>query len=223
PNLTDLQDSHSTLQTEHSRTIGNLRDLQDSHLCLQTEHSSTTKNLIDLKDSHINLQIEHSKVTEILKDPIPWNIRGQIAEELDNWKENEKTFIKTNGAKRVLEYIKENRCVFVTASSGCGKTSLVRNVALQMQNEDYEILPVSNRKEIIKWYNPRKNMLFVVDDFCGTYTLNPTQFENWKNLMEALVDRKQSSCLCLVDYRFIRTGKCNICHSFCLVHVISDL
>ncbi|XP_063404199.1 uncharacterized protein LOC134687672 [Mytilus trossulus] len=149
-NLRDLQDSHSTLQTEHSRATHNLRDLQDSHTSLQAEHSSTTKNLIDLKDSHSTLQIEHSKVTEILKDPVPWNIRELINEELENWKEDNKIFIETNGAKCVLKCIKENGCVVVTASSGTGKTSLVRHVALQMHNEGYEILPVSNPKEIIK-------------------------------------------------------------------------
>ncbi|XP_063404193.1 uncharacterized protein LOC134687664 [Mytilus trossulus] len=188
-NLRDLQDSH-----KHSSTTKNLIDLKDSHSTLQTEHSSTTRNLVDLKDSHSTLQIEHSKVTEILKDPVPWNIRELINEELENWKEDDKIFIETNGAKCVLKCIKENGCVVVTASSGTGKTSLVRHVALQMHNEGYEILPVSNPKEIIKWYNPIKKILFVVDDFCGTYNLNPMKFENWKNMTEkikTLVEKKQ--------------------------------
>ncbi|VDI60066.1 Hypothetical predicted protein [Mytilus galloprovincialis] len=158
-NFIDLQDAFITLQTEHSSTTQNLIDLKDSHCTLQTEHSSTTKNLIDLKNSHSTLQIEHSKVTEILKDPIPWNIRGQITEELENWKKDDKTFIETNGSKGVLKYIRENCCVVVTASPGSGKSSLVRHVALQIQNEGYEILPVSNPKEIIKWYDPKKQSI----------------------------------------------------------------
>ncbi|XP_071145116.1 uncharacterized protein [Mytilus edulis] len=190
----EMKELRRTMDIENSTIRENLRDLQDSHSTLQTEHSSTTKSLIDLKDSHRTLQMEHSKVTEILKDPIPWNIREQINEELENWKKDDKTFIETNGAKCVLKCIKENGCVVVTASSGSGKSSLVRHVALQMQNEGYEILPVSNSKEIIEWYNPIKKILFVVDDFCGTYSLNPMKFENWKNLMEkikALVEKKQ--------------------------------
>ncbi|VDI83823.1 Hypothetical predicted protein [Mytilus galloprovincialis] len=191
--LKDLKDSHSTLQTEHSSTTDTLSDLQDSQRTFKTEHSIVTEILRDLKDSNSILQIEHSKVTEILKDPIPWNIREQITEVLESWKEDDKTFIETNGAKSILKCIKENGCVVVTASSGTGKTSLVRHVALQMQNEGYEILPVSNPKEIIKWYNPSKNTLFVVDDFCGTYGLNPMKFDKWKNFMEkikALVEKK---------------------------------
>ncbi|VDI17889.1 Hypothetical predicted protein, partial [Mytilus galloprovincialis] len=189
----EMKELRRTMDIENSTIRENLRDLQDSHSTLQTEHSSTTKNLIDLKASHSTLQIEHSKVTEILKDPIPWNIRGQITEELENWKEDDKTFIETNGSKCVLKYIKENCCVVVTASPGSGKSSLVRHVALHIQNEGYEILPVSNPKEIIKWYDPSKNILFVVDDFCGTYSLNPMQFDKWKNMMEkikALLEKK---------------------------------
>ncbi|XP_076078749.1 uncharacterized protein LOC143048761 [Mytilus galloprovincialis] len=189
----EMKELRRTMDIENSTIKENLRDLQDSHSTLQTEHSSTTKKLIDLKDSHSTLLIEHSKVTDILKDPIPWNIREQINEELENWKKDDKTFIETNGAKCVLKCIKENGCVVVTASSGSGKSSLVRHVALQMQNEGYEILPVSNPKEIIKLYNPIKKILFVVDDFCGTYSLNPMKFENWKNLREkikALVEKK---------------------------------
>ncbi|VDI10861.1 Hypothetical predicted protein [Mytilus galloprovincialis] len=80
-----------------------------------------------------------------------WNLlfpkSEQINEELENWKKDDKTFIETNGAKCVLKCIKENGCVVVTASSGSGKSSLVRHVALQMQNEGYEILPVSNLRK----------------------------------------------------------------------------
>ncbi|CAG2187024.1 unnamed protein product [Mytilus edulis] len=95
----EMKELRRTMDIENSTIRENLRDLQDSHSTLQTEHSSTTKNLIGLKNSHRTLQNEHAKLTEILKDPIPWNIREQINEELENWKKDDKTFIETNGAK----------------------------------------------------------------------------------------------------------------------------
>ncbi|CAG2239451.1 unnamed protein product [Mytilus edulis] len=75
-NLRKLQDSHSNLQTEHSEVTKNLRKLQDSHSTLQTKHTEVTGNLWKLQDSHSTLKREHMEVTELLKDPIPWNIRG---------------------------------------------------------------------------------------------------------------------------------------------------
>ncbi|XP_052085420.1 uncharacterized protein LOC127723035 isoform X2 [Mytilus californianus] len=200
-NLIGLRESHSTLQTEHSKVKENLRDLQTSHSILQTshsslhtEHSKIMENMRELQDTQCTLQAGNSKVTEILTDPVPWNIRGQIKDELETWKEDDKTYIQTEAAKRILKLIKEKGCVVVTASSGCGKSSLVRHVALQMQTHGFDILPVSMPKKIDKWYNPNKKNLFVVDDFCGTYTLNPTKYENWKNCMQiikTLVEKKQ--------------------------------
>ncbi|XP_071178288.1 ankyrin-3-like [Mytilus edulis] len=102
-------------------------------------------------------------------------------------------FIETNGTKSVFKCIKQNSCVVVTGSSGTGKSSVVRHVALQMQEEGYVTLPITNPEKIIKWYNPSKKIMFVVDDFCGTYTVNPLKFESWKNLMEqikTLVEKK---------------------------------
>ncbi|XP_052075453.1 uncharacterized protein LOC127712894 [Mytilus californianus] len=109
-----------------------------------------------------------------------------ITEKLEAWKEADKMYIEIIGAKSVFKCIHENGCVVVTGSSGTGKSSLVRHVALKMQHEGYDILPVSNPECIVTWHNPSKNLLFVVDDFCGTYAVNPMQFENWKNLMEQI-------------------------------------
>ncbi|XP_071122328.1 uncharacterized protein [Mytilus edulis] len=149
--------------------------------------------ILDQSNQEIMLEIKQlQKEMEEYRRPIPLNIRGQIKEELEIWAEDDKMFIETNGAKSVLKCIKENGCVVVTGSSGTGKSSLVRHVALQMQ-ESYEIIPVTNPEDVIHWYNPSKQILFVVDDFCGTYTINPIKFENWKNQMEkikSLVEKK---------------------------------
>ncbi|XP_071122331.1 uncharacterized protein [Mytilus edulis] len=149
--------------------------------------------ILDQSNQEIMLEIKQlQKEMEEYRRPIPLNIRGQIKEELEIWAEDDKMFIETNGAKSVLKRIKENGCVVVTGSSGTGKSSLVRHVALQMQ-ESYEIIPVTNPEDIIHWYNPSKQIMFVVDDFCGTYTINPMKFESWKNQMEkikSLVEKK---------------------------------
>ncbi|CAG2230248.1 unnamed protein product [Mytilus edulis] len=102
----------------------------------------------------------------------------QIKHELEKWESDDKIYIETNAARSILKCIKENGYVVVTASSGCGKSSLVRHVALQMHKDGFDVLPVTNPNDIITWYNPNKETLFVVIDYCGTYTLNPVKYEN---------------------------------------------
>ncbi|XP_076105867.1 uncharacterized protein LOC143074202 [Mytilus galloprovincialis] len=188
-----LDQSNQEIMLEIKQSQEKIKELRQTVDILGTEHSEVTENLRKLQVSHITLQTEHTEVTELLKYPIPWNIRGQIKEELKTWTEDDKMFIETNGAKSVLKCIKENGCVVVTGSSGTGKSSLMRHVALRMQEEGYVILPVTNPEKIIKWYNPSKKILFVVDDFCGTYTINPMKLESWKNQMEkikTLIEKK---------------------------------
>ncbi|XP_071178355.1 ankyrin-3-like [Mytilus edulis] len=188
-----LDQSNHEIMLEIKQSQEKIKELGQTVDVLGTEHSEVTESLRKLQDSHNTLQTEHMEVTELLKDPIPWNIRGQIKEELETWTEDDKMFIETNGAKSVLKCIKENGCVVVTGSSGTGKSSLMRHVSLRMQEEGYVILPVTNPEKIIKWCNPSKKILFVVDDFCGTYTINPMKLESWKNLIEkikTLIEKK---------------------------------
>ncbi|XP_063396977.1 uncharacterized protein LOC134681326 [Mytilus trossulus] len=189
-----LDQSNQEIMLEIKQSQEKIKELGQTVDILGTEHLELTENLRKLQVSHSSLQTEHTEVTELLRDPIPWNIRGQIKEELETWTEDDKMFIKTNGAKSVLKCIKEKGCVIVTGSSGTGKSSLMRHVALRMQKGGYDILPVTNPEKIIKWYNPSKKILFVIDDFCGTYTINPMKLESWKNLIEkikTLIDKKQ--------------------------------
>ncbi|XP_063448382.1 uncharacterized protein LOC134727917 [Mytilus trossulus] len=189
--ILDQSNQEIMLEIKHSQE--KIKELGQTVDILGTKHSEVTENLRKLQVSHSSLQTEHTEVTELLRDPIPWNIRDQIKEELKTWTEDDKMFIETNGAKSVLKCIKENGCVFVTGSSGTGKSSLMRHVALRMQEEGYVILPVTNPENIIKWFNPSKKILFVIDDFCGTYTINPMKLESWKNLMEkikTLIEKK---------------------------------
>ncbi|CAC5412656.1 unnamed protein product [Mytilus coruscus] len=75
-------------------------------------------------------------------------------------------FINTRAAQYVLKCIKDNSCVTITASSGVGKTATMRHVALQMAEEGYDVLIVTEPGDILRFYNPNKRTLFVSDIKC---------------------------------------------------------
>ncbi|XP_063448361.1 uncharacterized protein LOC134727895 [Mytilus trossulus] len=184
----DFNTAWSNISDAVSRLGGQPMKQECQELKVKILDQSNQEIMLEVKQS----QKEIEELRRAVNNPIPLNIRGQIKEELEIWAEDDKMFIETNGAKSVLKRIKENGCVVVTGSSGTGKSSLVRHVALRMQ-ESYEIIPITNPEDIIHWYNPSKQIMFVVDDFCGTYTINPMKFESWKNQMEkikSLVEKK---------------------------------
>ncbi|VDI15850.1 Hypothetical predicted protein [Mytilus galloprovincialis] len=95
-------------------------------------------------------------------------------------------FITTEATRHVLKCIKENSCVTIAASPGVGKTATLRHVASQMSDEGYDVLLVTDPGDIVKFYNPKQKTLFVIDDLCGTYSLNQTDVKVWKPVMERI-------------------------------------
>ncbi|CAC5408424.1 unnamed protein product [Mytilus coruscus] len=117
------------------------------------------------------------------------NISGvaRIKDTLKEWKTNDdEMFIKTRAAQHVLKCIKENSTVTITASSGVGKTYILRHVALQMAQLEYDIIPVTDLGDIVKFNNPNKKILIVVDDLCGNFSVDQSDIRSWEPLKEDL-------------------------------------
>ncbi|XP_071146102.1 uncharacterized protein [Mytilus edulis] len=139
-----------------------------------------------LEKSNEDMTVEMNKLKTAQEDTVPWNIRVRINENLVEWKENDRKFIKVRASNQVLKCIKENSCVTVVAGSGVGKTATLRHVTLQMANEGYDLLPVTDPSDIFRFDNPNKKTLFVIDDLCGNYSLSQADLQIWEPVMERM-------------------------------------
>ena len=104
---------------------------------------------------------------------IPHNIQEQHQDILNDWTKNVNMFVSTRASERVFNRIKWEQSVTVTGNPGVGKTATMRYVALKMKDEGYTVVPTNSPKDIINFSEEGKKMLFVVDDACGNYTVNP--------------------------------------------------
>ncbi|VDI03759.1 Hypothetical predicted protein [Mytilus galloprovincialis] len=132
---------------EYSKVHDNLRELQTSHSTLQTKHTKVTET-VNL------LQTELAKANEILKDPIPPNIKDQIDKGIKEWENNDKMFVTTRASEYVFDCLKNNSCLTLTAPSGVGKSFIARHTALVLQKEGYTIIPVLKPDDIRDYYQP---------------------------------------------------------------------
>ncbi|VDI59786.1 Hypothetical predicted protein [Mytilus galloprovincialis] len=147
---------------------------------------------------HMEEECKELRSKHLDQSTVPWNIRGkdtkvQISKILDQWQKNDGDFVETSAAKQVLECAQENSCVTITASSGVGKTATLQHVVLKMAEEGYDVLLVTNPQDIVKFYNPNQKTLFVIDDFCGTYSINQSDLLNWEpyvKRIEKLIQNK---------------------------------
>ncbi|XP_063404317.1 uncharacterized protein LOC134687792 [Mytilus trossulus] len=129
---------------------------------------------------------------------VPWNIRVQIIQILDQWQKNDEYFVETKAAKHVLKCIQENSCVTITASSGVGKTATLQHVVLKMADEGYDVVLVTNPHTIIEFYNPNQKTLFVIDNFCGTYSINRSDLYNWESVMMRIEELVHKSLIKII-------------------------
>ncbi|XP_071159028.1 uncharacterized protein [Mytilus edulis] len=170
--IKNLKESLNSLKIYHELLLeGDHRELKRSYEELQEDHTEMTDEIKRLKTSY--------------DDTVPCNIRARFKETLKAWKENDdKMFIKTRAAKLVFKCIKEHNCVTITASSGVGKTAILRHVALQMAEEEFNVLLVTEPCDIVRFYNPREKILFVIDDFCGNFSVKQRDIKRWEPVME---------------------------------------
>ncbi|CAC5412658.1 unnamed protein product [Mytilus coruscus] len=175
---TEVEKSHEILQNDHTK-------VKKSHEILQDDHTKVKKSHEILQDDHRKVTNELETIKTSQEDTVPWNIRARINDTLKDWKDNDdKMFMNTSAAKYVLQCIKGNSCVTITASSGVGKTATLRRVALQMAEEGYDVLIVTEPGDIRIFYNPNKKTLFVVDDLCGNFSLDQSDIKSWEPIME---------------------------------------
>ncbi|XP_071160740.1 uncharacterized protein [Mytilus edulis] len=209
--------------------------LTQSHTKIIQSHEILQEDYTQVKKSHQMLQIAHRQVTaemEIMKtsqkDTVPWNIRERINATLNDWKLNDdKMFIITRAAKQIFKSINEKCCVTITASSGVGKTATLRHVALQMVDEGYDVLIVTEPGDILRFYNPNKKTLFVVDDLCGNFSLDQSDIKIWEPIMEDIkksLDNKQTKILVACRLQVYQDGKFDSLSVFksCVCNMLSE-
>ncbi|XP_071159016.1 E3 ubiquitin-protein ligase DZIP3-like [Mytilus edulis] len=206
--IQELKESLKSLKRSHT-------EMMKSHEVLQVDHRKVTKEMVVMKTSQM--------------DTVPWNIRGKINDTLKDWKDNDDSmFIDTRAAQYVLKCIKENSCVTITASSGVGKTATLRHVALQMtKEEEYDVLIVTEPSEIVRFYNPNKKILFVVDDLCGNFLLDQSDIKCWEPILENIrqnLEKKQTKILAACRLQVYQDDKFDSLSLFksCVCNMLSE-
>jgi hypothetical protein len=96
-------------------------------------------------------------------------------------------FVSTRASERVFNRISMQPSVTVTGNPGVGKTATMRYVALKMKGKGYTVVPTDIPKDITNFSKKKgKKILFVIDDICGHYTVNPYSIDQWKEMSESI-------------------------------------
>ncbi|CAC5401627.1 unnamed protein product [Mytilus coruscus] len=99
------------------------------------------------------------------------------------WGEDNNKVVKTRAIHRIEELLKSKHVIVAVGSSGCGKSTAIHHVALQLQKQEgYYIVPVHSPEDIIQYCEPKYKQVFVIDDVCGKSTIDIGLVNRWTTL-----------------------------------------
>ncbi|VDI02299.1 Hypothetical predicted protein [Mytilus galloprovincialis] len=144
---------------------------------------------LDQNDKEIPIEIRNIARTN---DSITKGVQKLHEMQIQEW-ESEK-IVETRAIKELIHLMTYNNIVLVTGTFGCGKSTALHYVALQFHHDKaYDIIPVCNPEEIKQYFNPDCKQVFVIDDACGTYSIDICKVNRWIDISNDILSMVLSS------------------------------
>ena len=96
------------------------------------------------------------------------------------WRRESEYFVTTKAALETMKCLDTSPCVVVTGSSGSGKSSIVHNAALSLQDQGFNIHLVDELSQIFQTYQHKAKTAYVLDDPFGKGTIYREKILEWE-------------------------------------------
>ncbi|CAC5415484.1 unnamed protein product [Mytilus coruscus] len=151
---------------------------------LRTTYWELAANIEKTKDSDYQEELEE-ELEKIYNDKIPQDVREFHDNLIQEWNVNDNMITETKASKGIYKRLEESNCVFLVGHPGSGKSSILRHIALRLvkenEDEDFDIIPVVVEPiNVLRYYNEKRNQIFLLDDFCGKDKVNNQIIDVWK-------------------------------------------
>ena len=98
---------------------------------------------------------------------------------IKKWKEEDKLFYdETGGFTAALEMVQSKNHMTIIGGPGSGKTATARHIALQLEKEGWEVVPVCKLEDIIEYGDRDNKQVFVLDDILGIFAVEMNTYNN---------------------------------------------
>ncbi|XP_061190483.1 uncharacterized protein LOC133198405 [Saccostrea echinata] len=168
----------------------------------------------ELKRCYIDI-LRLQKAIEINSDDvktlqcvIPQNVKAQHEEEyIRRWKEEDSVFIETHAFSKMLKRVRQQPYVTFVGVPGSGKSATVQHIALKLQKEGYEVVPVLDFRDLRQYCDPHNPQVFVINDVIGVLGVQKVKLESFLEYGPKITSFKKSKVL--VTCRGTLFNQCN--------------
>lgn len=88
----------------------------------------------------------------------------------------------------MLDQVRNQPYVTIVGVPGSGKTATARHIALTLEREGYEILPIKDKNKLEDYCDPRNPQVFFLDDVLGVFGLDMTEFNTLRKYEDNIMN-----------------------------------
>ncbi|XP_062597965.1 uncharacterized protein LOC134259396 [Saccostrea cucullata] len=126
------------------------------------------------------VQSHADKIEELLY-VIPPNVKDLHERQVIKWREEDDVYSETHTFQVMLNKVRRQPYMTFVGVPGSGKSATIHHIALILQKEGYEVVPIIDISEICRYFDSHNPQVFVIDDVVGVLGLQ-------KQKLETLVD-----------------------------------
>ncbi|XP_062597964.1 uncharacterized protein LOC134259395 [Saccostrea cucullata] len=119
----------------------------------------------------------HTDKIEELQYVIPPNVKDLHERQLKQWREEDKVYSETHNFQEMLNKVRRQPYMTFVGVQGSGKSSTIHHIALILQKEEYEVVPIIDIRKIEDYSDSRHPQVFVIDDVVGVLGLQKQKLE----------------------------------------------
>ncbi|XP_048755415.2 uncharacterized protein LOC125666252 [Ostrea edulis] len=167
----ELQEQVADVQEQVSGVQEQVSDVQEQVSDVQGQVSDVQEQVAGLQ-----MTVEKQKISDA-KSPIPPNVREQYDIDIRKWRGEDKRYYETHSFSSMMQKVRNQPYVTFVGVPGSGKTASVHHIALKLQEEGYEVVPVDEIREIKQYCDTKKSQVFLIDDIVGVFGLQKTKLD----------------------------------------------
>lgn len=128
------------------------------------------------------------RIDVLEKTTVPLHLIGYWNRQISKWKDDDKMFLETHNFTAMLKKVRDQPYVTFVGATGSGKTATAHHIALILQREGYQCLPITESSKIEEYCDPENKQVFVIDDVVGSLGFDWSSFSTLTKYKETLIN-----------------------------------
>lgn len=130
------------------------------------------------------------------------------------WRKDDELYVETHNFQAMLTKVRNQPFVTFVGVPGSGKSATAHHIALILQAEGYEILPIKEIMKIETYCDPNNLQVFLIDDVLGVFGLHEVEINMLHKCKHRIMNPTMSKSKILMTCREVVFRNNAVSHSF---------